>query len=58
MREVRSHGFDLYSIPAPAPASAADMEALREALSRASGLGILAQRERGGETQSLITAMP
>ncbi|WP_421694659.1 bifunctional DedA family/phosphatase PAP2 family protein [Aestuariivirga sp.] len=57
-REVKTHGFDLYAIPASRPASAADIEELRGVLARAQGLSILAQHERGGDRQDLITAIP
>ena len=57
-REQRSHGFDLYSIPAFQPASATDIAALRAALAKAQGLSILAAHERGGTVQELITALP
>ena len=57
-REARSNGFDLYSIPAFRPASAADVDSLRAALAKAQGLSILAAHERGGTRQDLITALP
>ena len=55
-REVRSHGFDLYSIPALAPASEQDVEALRAALAKAQGLSLLAGHEPGGTRPDLIAA--
>jgi membrane protein DedA with SNARE-associated domain/membrane-associated phospholipid phosphatase len=57
-REVRSDGFDLYAIPALAPAQPEDVAALRAALSGAHGLGILASKERDGSAQDLIAATP
>jgi hypothetical protein len=57
-REVRSNGFDLYAIPAVRPASEADVTELRAALAKAQGFTILAQHERAGTTQDLITATP
>ncbi|MCA3555167.1 bifunctional DedA family/phosphatase PAP2 family protein [Aestuariivirga sp.] len=57
-REVRTHGFDLYAIPSPRPASAADIADLRGVLSRAGGIAILSGHERGGIRQDLITASP
>jgi undecaprenyl-diphosphatase len=57
-REVRSHGFNLYAIPALSPASAGDVAGLRTALSGAAGLGILASKEREGSAQDLVAAMP
>ena len=57
-REVRSHGFDLYAIPTLQPASPAEVAELRGALAGRQGLSVLAQHQRGGDTQDLITATP
>jgi undecaprenyl-diphosphatase len=57
-REVRSHGFDLYAIPSQRPASEADIAELRGVLARAQGISILAEHERAGYRQDLITAIP
>lgn len=57
-REVRSHGFDLYAIPSQRPASDADVTELRGVLARAQGISILAEHERAGTRQDLITAIP
>jgi hypothetical protein len=57
-REELSDGFDLYAIPALLPASASDVSAFRQALSRAPDLGVLASRQRDGTTQDLVTATP
>lgn len=57
-REVRGHGFRLYAIPLLEPAPGVDAEALRTALAKAQGLGLLAQQERDGRPQDLIAAVP
>ena len=57
-REVRSNGFHLYAMPSPAPASVDDVAALRGALAKAQGLSVLAQHEREGAVQDLVTAIP
>lgn len=57
-REVRSNGFHLYAIPSLRAASAGDVTALRDALGQAKGLSRLAQHERAGDVQDLITAIP
>ena len=57
-REVRSHGFDLYAIPTLQPALPAEVAELRGALAGRQGLSVLAQHQRGGDTQDLITATP
>ena len=57
-REVRGQGFSLYAIPELEPAPSADVEALRGALAKAEGLGLLGQHERDGRAQDLIAAKP
>ena len=57
-REVRSNGLKLYSIPALAPASPEDVAELRSAWASATGLSVLASRERDGIAKDLITAAP
>jgi membrane protein DedA with SNARE-associated domain/membrane-associated phospholipid phosphatase len=57
-REVRSNGFHLYAIPSPRPASAADVASLRDSLGQAQGLTVLAEHDRDGDRQDLITATP
>ena len=57
-REVRSHGLDLYAIPALRPAAPEDVAVLLGALAKAQGLSVLARHERAGAAQELITAIP
>lgn len=57
-REVRSRGFELYAIPSQRPASQQDVEGLRSELAGAHGLSILAQHDRAGVLQDLVTATP
>lgn len=57
-REVRSNGLKLYSIPALAPASPEDVAELRSAWASATGLSVLASRERDGIAKDLIAAAP
>jgi membrane protein DedA with SNARE-associated domain/membrane-associated phospholipid phosphatase len=57
-REVRSHGFNMYAIPALSAASPGDVVALRTAISGTAGLDILASKEREGSAQDLVAAMP
>jgi membrane protein DedA with SNARE-associated domain/membrane-associated phospholipid phosphatase len=57
-REVKSHGFDLYAIPAQRPASESDIADLRSVLASAQGIAILSAHDRAGTMQDLITAIP
>lgn len=57
-REVRNNGLKLYSIPALAPASPEDVAELRSAWASATGLSVLASRERDGIAKDLIAAAP
>jgi undecaprenyl-diphosphatase len=57
-REIRSNGFHLYAMPSPAPAAPEDVAALRDVLASAQGLSVLAQHERAGAVQDLVTAVP
>jgi undecaprenyl-diphosphatase len=57
-REVLSDGFDLYAIPALAPALGADVAALRGEWSSARGLSVLARHDLDGAPKDLIAAVP
>ncbi len=57
-REVRSNGFNLYALPSMLVATADDISGLRAMLGQAQGLTVLAQRERGGDIQDLVTTKP
>ena len=57
-REVRSDGFHLYAIPTLRPAAADDIAAFRNVLGQTKGLNRLAQHERSGSLQDLVTAIP
>ena len=57
-REVRSNGFHLYAIPSLRAASAADVTSLRDVWGQAKSFSRLAQHERAGNIQDLITAIP
>jgi membrane protein DedA with SNARE-associated domain/membrane-associated phospholipid phosphatase len=57
-REVRSNGFHLYAIPSLRAASATDVTSLRDALVQSKSFSRLAQHERAGNIQDLITAIP
>jgi membrane protein DedA with SNARE-associated domain len=57
-REVRSDGFHLYAIPSMRDASSDDISAFRNRLGQVKGLTRLAEHERAGDVQDLITATP
>jgi undecaprenyl-diphosphatase len=57
-REVLSDGFELYAIPALAPARGEDVSALRGDWSTAQGLSVLARHELNGNPKDLIAADP
>ena len=57
-REIRSNGFHLYAIPTLRTASADDIAAFRDVLGQTRGLSRLAQHERSGSLQDLVTAIP
>jgi len=57
-REVRSNGFHLYAIPSLAAALPTDIAGLRDVLVQSKGLSRLAEHDRAGDTQDLITAIP
>jgi undecaprenyl-diphosphatase len=57
-REVLSDGFELYAIPALAPALGEDVAALRGDWSTAQGLSVLARHELNGNPKDLIAADP
>jgi undecaprenyl-diphosphatase len=57
-REVRTNTLHLYSIPSLLAASPADISALRSFFAAGQGLSRLAEHERFGDVQDLISATP
>ena len=57
-REYLRHGFDLYAVPSPTPATLTDITSFQSEVETSHNLAVLARHDVEGQTQDLLVQVP